>query len=72
MTGHMEKNEASKTGVTVAYANRLVKSGELSVSAEAKIAGIPYARYLQHLGAIGNSMLDESTELVAELAILRQ
>jgi hypothetical protein len=56
----------------VAYANRLVKSGELSVSAEAKIAGIPYARYLQHLGAIGNSMLDESTELVAELAILRQ
>jgi hypothetical protein len=47
-----------------------VQSGELSVSAGAKIAGMPYARYLQHLGGIGYSMLDESADLAAELAIL--
>ena len=57
-------------GVGVAYADRLVQSGELSVSAGAKIAGMPYARYLQHLGAIGYSMLDESADLAAELALL--
>ncbi len=57
-------------GVGVAYADRLVQSGELSVSAGAKIAGMPYARYLQHLGAIGYSMLDESANLAAELALL--
>jgi hypothetical protein len=54
----------------VAYADRLVQSGELSVSAGAKIAGMPYARYLQHLSAIGYSMLDESADLAAELALL--
>lgn len=57
-------------GVGVAYADRLVQSGELSVSAGAKIAGMPYARYLQHLGAIGYSMIDESADLAAELALL--
>ena len=57
-------------GVGVAYADRLVQSGELSVAAGAKIAGMPYARYLQHLGAIGYSMLDESADLTAELALL--
>ncbi len=57
-------------GVGVAYADRLVQSGELSVSAGAKIAGMPYARYLQHLGAIGYSMLDESADLAAELSLL--
>ncbi len=57
-------------GVGVAYADRLVQSGELSVSAGAKIASMPYARYLQHLGAIGYSMLDESADLAAELALL--
>jgi antitoxin (DNA-binding transcriptional repressor) of toxin-antitoxin stability system len=57
-------------GVGVAYADRLVQSGELSVSAGAKIAGMPYARYLQHLGAIGYSMVDESADLAAELALL--
>jgi hypothetical protein len=57
-------------GVGVAYADRLVQAGELSVSAAAKIAGMPYARYLQHLGALGYSMVDESANLADELGLL--
>lgn len=59
-----------RSGVSVALADRLVQSGELSVAAGAKLAGLPYARYLQHLGALGVSMLDESADLSAELAAL--
>ena len=40
-----------KSGVNVALADGLVRQGELSVAAGAKLAGLPYARYLQHLGA---------------------
>ena len=58
-------------GVNVALADKLVFKAELSVAAAAKLAGIPYARYLQHLGALGYSMLDESTDLAAELALLQ-
>ena len=60
-----------KSGVNVALADKLVLQAELSVAAGAKLADMPYARYLQHLGALGYSMLDESTELGAELALLQ-
>jgi prevent-host-death family protein len=60
-----------KAGVNVALADKLVLKAELSVAAGAKLAGLPYARYLQHLGALGYSMLDESTDIDAELALLQ-
>ena len=65
-----------QAGVSVALADKMVMSGELSVAAGAKLAGLPYARYLQHLGAVGYSMLDEedagSVNLPAELSVLQQ
>ncbi len=61
-----------QAGVNVALADKLVQNGELSVAAGAKLAGLPYARYLQHLGALGYSMLDETTDTVAELALLNR
>ena len=60
-----------KSGVNVALADRLVRLGELSVAAGAKLAGLPYAHYLQHLGACGYCMLDETTDRDAELALLQ-
>ena len=60
-----------KSGVHVALADKLVQQGELSIAAGAKLASLPYARYLQHLGALGYSMLDESADLDAELALLQ-
>jgi prevent-host-death family protein len=57
-------------GVSVALADKLVLSGALSVASGAKLAGMPYARYLQHLGAMGYSLLDETTPLADELALL--
>ena len=57
-------------GVSVALADRMVKSGELSVAAGAKLAGLPLASYMQHLGAVGYSLLDEASDLAAELALL--
>jgi prevent-host-death family protein len=59
-----------KAGVAVALADKLVQSGEISVASGAKLAGMPYARYLQHLGSIGYSMLDTS-DLDAELSVLQ-
>jgi len=56
--------------VSVSLADKLVQSGELSVAAGAKLSGMPYARYLQHLGAMGYSLLDESAPLADELALL--
>jgi prevent-host-death family protein len=65
-------NDALLTsGVSVALADKMVLQAELSVAAGAKLAGMPYARYLQHLGALGYSMLDESADLAAELATLQ-
>ena len=64
------KGELESAG-NVALADKLVLQAELSVAAGARLAGMPYARYLQHLGALGYSMLDESTDLVAELALLQ-
>ena len=61
-----------KAGVSVALADKLVLKAELSVAAGAKLAGLPYARYLQHLGALGYSMLDESSVIEAELALLQR
>lgn len=61
-----------KAGVSVALADKLVLKAELSVAAGAKLAGLPYARYLQHLGALGYSMLDESSVTEAELALLQR
>ena len=61
-----------KAGVSVALADKLVLKAELSVAAGAKLAGLPYARYLQHLGALGYSMLDESGDTDAELALLQR
>jgi prevent-host-death family protein len=64
-------NEALlSAGVLVALADKLVQSGELSVASGAKLCGMPYARYLQHLGAMGVSLLDESASLVDELSLL--
>jgi prevent-host-death family protein len=60
-----------KAGVNVALADKLVLKAELSVAAGAKLAGLPYARYLQHLGALGYSMLDEAGNIDAELALLQ-
>jgi prevent-host-death family protein len=57
-------------GVSVALADKLVQSGELSVASGAKLCGMPCARYLQHLGAMGISLLDESAVLADELATL--
>lgn len=57
-------------GVSVSLADRLVQSGELSLSSGAKLARMPYARYLQHLGTLGYSLLDENTSLDAELDLL--
>jgi prevent-host-death family protein len=65
-------NDALLTsGVSVALADKMVLQAELSVAAGAKLAGMPYARYLQHLGALGYSMLDESADMAAELATLQ-
>ena len=60
-----------KAGVSVALADKLVLKAELSVAAGAKLAGLSYARYLQHLGALGYSMLGESSDIDAELALLQ-
>lgn len=59
-----------QAGVSVALADKLVLNGELSVAAGAKLAGLPYAHYLQHLGHLGYSMLAEA-DLDAELAALK-
>ena len=61
-----------KAGVSVALADKLVLKAELSVAAGAKLAGLPYACYLQHLGALGYSMLDEASDTDAELALLQR
>ena len=60
-----------QVGVNIALADKLVHSGELSVGAGAKLAAIPYAAYLQHLGSTGYSMLSEAN-LDDELASLNQ
>ena len=60
-----------QSGVNVALADKLVQSGELSVAAGAKLSGMAYARYLQHLSALGYSMLaDVGVDLDDELATL--
>jgi prevent-host-death family protein len=58
-------------GVGVALADKMVLQAELSVSAGAKLAGMPYANYLQHLSALGYSMLDETTDIKKELSALQ-
>ena len=60
-----------QAGVNVALADKLVIAGELSVAAGAKLACLPYARYLQHLGAIGHSMIDDAADTSTELALLQ-
>jgi prevent-host-death family protein len=60
------------SGVSVALADKLVLQAELSVASGAKLAGMPYARYLQHLGTLGYSMLDDAADMQAELATLQQ
>jgi prevent-host-death family protein len=65
-------NDALLTsGVSVALADKMVLQAELSVAAGAKLAGMPYARYLQHLGALGYSMLDDAADMGTELATLQ-
>lgn len=60
-----------KSGVSVALADKLVATGELSVGAGAKLSGLSYADYLQHLGANGYSMLDDTPgALAAEIETL--
>ena len=58
-----------QAGVHVAIADKLVQSGELSVAAGAKLAGLSYAKYLQHLGSLGVSLFT-SGDLDAELQAL--
>jgi hypothetical protein len=58
-------------GLGASLGDQMVLRSELSVSAGAKLAGMPYARYLQHLGTLGYSMLDGSVDMSAELAILQ-
>jgi prevent-host-death family protein len=65
-------DELLKSGVNVALADKLVLQGELSVAAGAKLAKLPYARYLQHLSLLGYSLLDEAGDLGAELELLGQ
>ena len=65
-------DELLKSGVNVALADKLVLQGELSVAAGAKLAKLPYARYLQHLSLLGYSMLDEAGDMGAELELLEQ
>jgi prevent-host-death family protein len=60
------------SGVSVALADKLVLQAELSVASGAKLAGMPYARYLQHLGTLGYSMLDDAADMTAELTALQQ
>ena len=58
------------SGVNVALADKLVQSGELSVGAAAKLAAMPYALYLQHLGSLGVGLFDNA-DWAAELATLQ-
>ena len=58
-----------QAGVHVALADKLVQSGELSVAAGAKLSGMPYAKYLQHLGSLGVSLFTGG-DLDAELRAL--
>ncbi len=68
----MQLNDAAHTfGIGASLGDQMVLRSELSVSAGAKLAGMPYARYLQHLGTLGYSMLDESVDMQAELATLQ-
>ena len=61
-----------KAGVNVALADKLVQSGELSVSAGAKLAAMAYANYLRHLCTLGYSLLDEDASLDNEIALLQR
>jgi hypothetical protein len=68
----MQFDDASHTfGIRASLGDQMVLRSELSVSAGAKLTGMPYARYLQHLGTLGYSMLDESADMSAELATLQ-
>ncbi len=68
----MQFDDASHTfGIRASLGDQMVLRSELSVSVGAKLAGVPYARYLQHLGTLGYSMLDESVDMQAELATLQ-
>ena len=60
-----------KSAGNVTLADKLVLQAELSVAAGSKLAGMAYACYLQNLGTLGYSMLDESTDLATELALLQ-
>lgn len=60
-----------KAGVNVALADKLVRTGELSVSAGAKLAAMDYSSYLRHLGTLGYSLLDDEANLDTELALLQ-
>ena len=56
-------------GVNVALADKLVQNGELSVGAGAKLAAMPYADYMVHLGGLGVSLFGDG-DIDAELAAL--
>ena len=59
-------------GVNIALADKMVQNGELSLGAGAKLAGLPYAVYMQHLGSIGYSMIAEVGNFEDELELLKQ
>jgi hypothetical protein len=68
----IQLHDASHTfGIGASLSDQMVLRSELSVSAGAKLSGMPYARYLQHLGTLGYSMLDESADLQVELQTLQ-
>jgi hypothetical protein len=67
-----QAHDASHTfNIGASLGDQMVLCSELSVSAGAKLAGMSYARYLQHLGTLGYRMLDESVDMQAELATLQ-
>jgi hypothetical protein len=68
----MQLDDAAHTfRIDASLGDLMVLRSELSVSAGAKLADMPYARYLQHLGTLGYSLLDESVDMSAELATLQ-
>ena len=69
-----------QASVNVALADKMVMTGEVSVAAGARLACSParlracspHARCMQHLSAMGDSMLDETAEMASELASLQK
>jgi prevent-host-death family protein len=61
------------SGVNVALADNLVQRGDISIAVGAKLAMMPYDRYMRHLGQQGYSFMAEDNfaeELASDLTHL--